>query len=190
MLLPIPSNRPLLRSFWLILSLATGLLAGFLAWLVAHAGPVAAVTIAGAILLAVAVPGLLFPYSVAWPYRGWNWAVRKFANVATRYVTAVCFWTVGLAFARASESERFEASPSGPSAWKPRSTQPADAYVSEYTERLGQEPGGRFGTVRAWMNAAGPPFAWAFLPFFVLIRWLDTGATERDTGSANIYTLY
>lgn len=190
MLLPTRSNRALLRSFWIIMSLGGGVLSGAVAWLMAGVPFAPSLGTGGAVALIIALPGTLFPYSVATPYRAWNWIVRRFCALAVRYLTAVCFRTVGLALSVGAAPDRFESTHSGRSGWRGRGTQPREAYRGEDIEPFPGPPGSGFRSVRAWMRASGPRLSWTLLPFLELIRWLDTGSVEQEAPSTYIYTLY
>lgn len=190
MLLPIRSNLALLRSFWIVLSLGAGLIAGFVAWIPFGVSIGASVIAAGIAALTVMLPGLLFPYEIVLPYRGWNWMVRKFSDLAIRYVTGVCFGTVGFVLSLGSPSQRFELSSKEPSMWRSRGTQTAEAHLSQYREPL-QPTGSHWtGPTRSWMRTTGPNLAWTLLPFLMLIRALHTGRDKKEGAPANVYTLY
>jgi hypothetical protein len=190
MLLPTRSNRALLRSFWIVMSLGSGMLAGAVAWLVADVPFASSLRAGGAVALIIVLPGTLFPHSVATPYRAWNWIVRRFCALAVRYLTAVCFRTVGLASSVGAAPDRFESTHSGGSGWRGRSTQPREAYRCEDIEPFPGLSGSGFRSVQAWMRDSGPRLSWTLLPFLALIRWLDTGSVEQEAPSTNIYTLY
>jgi hypothetical protein len=50
-----------------------------------------AISIGDAIAVAIAIPGLCFPRLIELPYRVWNRAARRFAQIGTVAVAAVCY---------------------------------------------------------------------------------------------------
>lgn len=190
MLLPKPPTSACLRVFWLLVSVAVGLLtAAVLAWtgevLRAWAG-------GGVVALIVSTPGLLRPYAVALPYRAWNLLATHTAELLSRYVTAVCLLVVAVVGTSSRKSSPFVASSTEPSMWIPRSSQPPAAYRSQYHDaRVGADHDGWTTSVRAWATYSGNRWAWSLMPLLGLLRLLDAAPEKgRPAAAPDIYTLY
>ncbi len=86
--LPFPPTNIQLRSFWLVVSLMTGLATGVLL------SPFASITwVAWGVPIAFAliVPGLLRPEIVSTPYRAFNKLARLYAHSISELLTLACF---------------------------------------------------------------------------------------------------
>lgn len=190
MLLPTAVDRAALRSFWLVMSLGVGMATALLLLLVGVADLWGRLTVAAALTIVVAAPGLLLPYLV-WPaYRVWNWAARHVAARAIRYVTAVCFFTVVRALSLTTPPARFETASDAPSMWKPRGTQAPSMYPSLYHDEDAVPQGSWTRPLRAWRRSSHHPEAWGLLPFLWLIRVLDVRQRQQPGASGRNYTLY
>lgn len=190
-LLPSSSSRATLRGFWLFVSVLAGLVVGVAAPLLGPVSASAGIAAGAATATVVAMPGLIFPSLVWLPYRAWNRLARTFGARTARYVTAVCFFTVMLALHRTVGARTFERSSDEPSMWRPRGTQPPEAYASQYHQPTGADSDPAWAApLRGWMRQSGHRWAWALLPFLALIRLLDTDGHKRHTPSRHIYTLY
>jgi hypothetical protein len=190
LLLPTPIGRFRLRVFWCQLAVLVGLLTGAL---LAAAGVVPAPAAWGTAFIAaitLALPGLVRPYSVQWAYRGWNFAARRAAGYAERYITFVCFATVMVASSIGSPTKTFERAPVRRSMWFSRGTQPPSTYASQDTGS--ETPAGSSSwsaDLRSWARSSGHPPAVALLPFLMLLRTVADERSDTPT-SSNIYTLY
>jgi hypothetical protein len=190
LLLPTPIGRSRLRSFWLLVSVLAGALLGCL---VAVASALSLTTVsvaAGTCALVLALPGLLRPYTVQWAYRGWNFAARRLAGYAERYLTFVCFATVMVSSSLGSPTRTFEHSPSRSSMWFSRGTQTPSTYAEQHNAGGASTGEGRWTVdFRTWARASGHPAAVMLLPFLALLRHAGGDRVDRPTNS-NIYTLY
>jgi hypothetical protein len=190
MLLPLPVNRPALRGFWLFVGLAVGLITLVVGYLSGTGDWGERALVALLISAAVTIPGLVDPYLVWWPYRIWNWLVRRFSRLAIRYVTAVAFWTIVVPLGWTSKPRTFELSPSDRSTWRQRGTQPASTYSSQHhAADVGEGPS-RLGSLASWRRAYGHGEARVLTPFLTMIAALDTEPTVEQAAPRNIYTLY
>lgn len=190
-LLPWPPTRACLRAFWACVSLAVGVAAGILLLLLGL-DAAAAWTSAGVVSAVVATPGIIQPYLVAVPYRGWNWVARRVADRASTYIAGVCLLTLSLAGRSGSSPSRFVATSADTSMWSPRETQPPAAYRSQYHDARVQTPGGRWSApLRSLSKHSGNSWAARVIPFLSLLRLLDADSGRgRSTASRGNYTLY
>jgi hypothetical protein len=188
-LLPTPIGRTQLRVFWSQVSLVVGLLLGLLLLGLDGVPRTTAWLAALSTALIVALPGLLRPYLVQWPYRGWNYGARRVAGYLERYVTFVCFVTVMVTWSLGSPARTFERSPDRRSMWFPRGTQPASTYVSTDARSAPPEQSSWSDDFRRWARSAGHPSAVVLLPFMRLLRTVADERADAPT-SSNIYTLY
>lgn len=179
-----PRSPATLRAFWLTISGLTGLTTGAALagarrdarWL-ATALPIAAL---------VAAPGLRSPQSVALPYRAWNKAGRISGRLATGWVTRVAFGAL-LASRRSGELQEMPVSSTGASAWRPRRSQPASAYVNQDASPV------RHADLDAFDRyAEQPDHTWArsLRPLVRLLQAIQTEDDADDLPPPDIYTLY
>lgn len=191
MLLPIPVNRAALRGFWLFVSLAAGIVAASAAPLAGLEGWGRRSGVGILAAAAIAMPGLIDPLLVWWPYRIWNWSARRFSRIAIRYVTAVAFGTVMVSLAGLSKPARFERAPAGTSRWAARTTQTVESYRRQhhYPPVPGSTEEGP-DDFTEWRRRSGHPGAWALRPFAAFIEALETEPLADNQPVRNIYTLY
>jgi hypothetical protein len=181
-----PPRRAWLMSFWLALSLGSGLLIGL----------VVALFISprwfglGVLLMPVlAFPGLLWPQAIARPYRVWNSLARTFGRVAHLWLMGICFYIVLVAVGRQGSSLCLARPTSTTSLWVRRETLALGAYVSQYSAATATAPGkGWMATFLAWAAQSGNIWAWSLLPFFILLAALRTN--QKQSNFPDIYTLF
>jgi len=170
-------------SFWLVMSLAVGLLIAILLnvlssryWL----------TLGSMAVLLLAVPGLVKPEMVLLPYKIWNKLATIFAKSARFYLMAVCFYIVFTAVGRTGSSLRLSQAEGEDSMWTPWE-------AGSYRRAQGVVLDG--STQKTWIPSVvewTKPSNWwvcCLLPFLFLISALDS--QEEETGIVtSIYTLY
>lgn len=176
-LLPRRPRRAWLRAFWLSMSICAGLLSGIIAaWLITPGWGWMGV----AVTMAVAIPGVSRPGSIAGAYAFWNRAAQRYATSARKAVLTVSFHTVIRAVGRDRTTFRMERPELSESLWTPRASVPLNRggdAKSSWVTRLARHA-----------SDAGSAWIVALVPFLALLRTFD----EDESGDtpANIYTLY
>lgn len=179
-----PRNPTTLRSFWIIVSTASGLIIGT-ALSSARKDPrllLASLPTAACI----GAPGLARPQLVVHPYRVWDKLGRLANTRARQWLT-----TLGFAALLASRSlGEIAAVPSGSpgiSGWSPKHTQPATTYP--YQDHRGDPRNANDGFARfaehhgnGWVEALRPPLR--------LLAAMEMDREEDATPPSDIYTLY
>lgn len=178
----VSARRAWRRSFWLVLSLGAGVLAAA----VLRTLPATGRLLAGAAVCAgTALPGLVRPGLAVAPMRAWNRAARLAGRIAALWIAAVCFYVVLALLGKAGSALRLEPPEREGSLWTPWAS---DGGPTEALAAAGG-PGRLWAEVAAWARRSGNTWAWALLPFFILLSLLDVSA-EADTPPPGIYTLY
>ena len=172
------------KSFWLVVSLGSGLLAGAILPLVVSprwSG------LAVAIGLASALPALLRPETVAIPYRMWNTMILWYVRLARAWVALVCFFTIFTIVGRAGSALRLN-HPSGRSSlWVPFETGTETDHRGVTVEDSSNRSW--VPAFLSWAARTGNWWAYSLLPFLVLMSALEP-ERERSTVPTSIYTLY
>jgi hypothetical protein len=182
-----PPRRAWLMSFWLAISLGSGLLIGLLsALLISPRWFSVGVMLA----LILAVPGLRWPQAVARPYRMWNRLAHYFGRGAHLCLMGICFAIIVVAVGRKGASLRLARPSATTSLWVPRETLAPSAYNSQYSTATAAAPEkGWIATFVAWAAQSGNVWALSLLPFFILLAALRTHQSKSPF-PANIYTLF
>ena len=117
--MPQPPRIAWLKSFWLIMSVMTGILVSALgAWLVATHWILLGVVVT----VTVAIPGWLRPEVAMWSYKLWDRLARGFARYARGWLTLVCFQVVFVVVGLAGSSLGLKRPQPGRSLWRGRET--------------------------------------------------------------------
>lgn len=185
-ILPSPARRECLISFWLTISVSSGLLIGALLSLLISPrwfglGVILALTLA--------LPGLIWPQVVSLPYRIWNRLARDFTHYARTLVLGICYYIIFAAVARTGSSLRL-ASPTSPqSLWIPRGTLASTAYPHQYdATKKGSSQRGWIGNYLSWAWQTGNLWTVFLLPFLILLSALES---DQDKSlPTDIYTLF
>jgi hypothetical protein len=182
-----PPRRAWLISFWLVMSLGSGLLIGLLlALLMSPRWFGFGVMLA----LVLALPGLLWPQAIARPYMAWNRLARYFASAASLRLMRICYYIVFVAVGRTGSSLSLAHPPSTTSLWIPRGTLAPSAYVSQHGVATKASPEqGWVAAFLSWAAQSGNVWALSLLPFFILLVALRTDQ-KKSSFPANIYTLF
>jgi hypothetical protein len=188
LILPTPVNRAALRGFWLSISVLAGLIIAATLALVGWRSGASRAWVGLVTGLVVALPGLVRPSIIWFPYRTWNWLVRRFSVFAIAVVTAACYRFVMIVLSRISDPRQFETSPSG-STWRSRTTQAPSSYSSTHDHSSADSMNWR-RDIAEWRRDSGYRWSWALVPFIALIRWLDVEPSEARNRPSDIYTLY
>ena len=183
--MPSRPDRVWLVSFWLSFSLGCGLLVASAARLAESDGWMLFGVIA---LLALLVPGVVWPRLVWSPYAIWNRLAREYSRAASLILTAICFYIVFVAVRLAGSALRLKGPQPGESLWTPRGTLPSTAYRSQDESPRGGAPKGWLRVIFSWSARPGHRWVVGLIPFLVLLRALDYD--ERAGVPSDIYTLY
>lgn len=184
LVLPRPTC-PVLRSFWLILSLGAGICVSLSlsSFSIANALVWGLLTTAGS-----AVPGLIRPAVAKGPY----WAWDRLSGLARR---AVRLWLSLIAFlivsvvGRASSLLVWSAPDRDASGWTEKHPLPPGSYkaTSDLSPRWGSGPGW-IRSLLVWSARSGNLWIWSLLPTFALLRVVEGG--PKSSLGGNVYTLY
>lgn len=185
LILPSPLARAWLLSFWLVISVMSGLVLGMLAGLlIAPLWSVVGVLVAALL----AVPGLLWPQVVSLPYRLWNRLARDFVRCARMILTAICFCII-IVVGRLGSSMLVSRPSAGQSLWVPRGTLSSTAYASQHAGATARPPRQSWiAQFLAWTVRSGNLWACCLLPFLLLLAVLEPEYEPHIL--ADIYTLF
>ena len=183
--LPPEDRRTVLRSFWLVFSLISGI--GL--WLVGRLLHVPFSLTIG--LIGGACCGLLVfadQEFVRRLYRAWNRRlVRPFADLASRAVMGICFFIIFLTTGSAGSRIRLRGHRL--TTWQRRSSVPGDVYELPFASP--GELSARVGWIRSylhWAVRSGNAWSISLIPFLWFLRLLS--GDKEKTVEANIYTLF
>jgi hypothetical protein len=185
LILPSQLWRAWLLSFWLVISVMSGLVFGILAGLcIAPLWSVVGV-LATCIL---AVPGLVWPQVVMLPYRLWNRLARDFVRCARMILTAICFCII-IVVGRLGSSMLVSRPSAGQSLWIPRGTLLPMAYASQHASATVQPPRQSWiAQFLTWTVRSGNLWACCLLPFLLLLTVLEPEYEPHML--TDIYTLF
>jgi hypothetical protein len=178
-------TRSLLRSFWLVFSAGTALLAAAVLWWLA--GPREAGW--GLAMFAVlSTIGWWEPALAMRPYASWKRLARKARRAARLWLTAVVFLiltVVGRLGARLPLS-----GPTPPaSGWVPKRKLPHGSYAGDSDIALASGPGvGWARRLAEWAWRSGNAWAWSLIPLLALLKGVE--GESRGSLGGNVYTLY
>jgi hypothetical protein len=182
-----PPRRAWLRSFWIAISLVSGLMVSILCALLISPHWFAS---GAAFAVAVAVPGLLQPQIASLPYRAWNKLARAFVRVARFWVTGVCFYIICVTVGLSGSHARLAQPTSNESLWVARRISTSTTYNHKYdgaSQEFAQK--GWIRAYFAWAVGSGNFWAVCLLPFLMLLAALEND-DNRSPVAANIYTLF
>jgi hypothetical protein len=180
-----PPRRAWVMSFWLAVSLGSGLLLGLLsALLISPRWCGLGVMLA----LVLVLPRPLWTQTIA--YRLWNRVARYFGHAAHLWLMGICFAIIIVAVGRKGSSLRLARPSSTSSLWMPRGTLAPGAYISQYSAANARAPEkGWIATFFSWATQSGNLWALSLLPFFMLLSALRIDQ-RKSNFPANIYTLF
>ena len=184
--LPSRPNRQLLRSFWLAISVISGLVGAGAAWL---AGLDAWVLVGLGVIFVLVTPGMARPRAVSLPYRIWNSLAQGYARTTRLFLMGICFYTVFLAVGRTRSGLWLRQPDPTTSTWLPRAVFPASSYGARSTSQGDARHGWLRGLFSWSIRSKNNAWAISLAPFLVLYRMLDFEEAESEAPS-DIYTLY
>ena len=184
LMLPAHPRRVLLRSFWLVMSLAAGLLTVTIAGLFGSSLFAALVAF---VALFVGLFGWLRPQAAALPYRLWNRVAFTFARAARLWLTGICFLIVTAVGCAGSRLPWRRPRSSG-SGWRRRATLVTSAYTSQSDREDSSAERDWIVSLLAWSRDSRNIWVWALVPFLFFLSIMQI----RPSGSlgGNTYTLY
>lgn len=186
-ILPFPPRRVWLTSFWLAISVSTGLLGATLLWLLVSPPSVA---IGGGLALGLAATGFLWSRRiVSRAYNIWNTLASYYVRGARFVLFRLCFYLTLVTVGRVGNSLTLGRVTAATSLWVPRSTLPPNTYGSQWA--VPREHASRKGWVRnflSWTFHSGNLWAVFLLPSLLLLGMLEKD--EESSLPSNIYTLF
>jgi hypothetical protein len=187
MSLPFPPNCILLKSFWLVMSAAGGVLIGALSSrLLPSLWP--ALSVAGTV--ALAVPGLLRPQIASLLYRAWHRLWRLFARQARGSLLLICYYLVFVAVGRTGSPLRLSRPSAATSLWVPWDTyEPSVRGGSRGVTVEGVPHRSWVPSLLVWAISTHNWWVCCLLPFLLLYAALAS-EQEQNTFPAGIYTLF
>ncbi len=185
-LLPTPRRRAQLMSFWLVISIFSGLVFGvLLSQLVAPRWSGLGLIVA----LGLALPGYLRPEVASIPYGVWNRLARYYMRGARVLLKGICFYIIFASVAHIGSRLMLTRPSATKSLWVARGTRPASSYCFQYdgkTNRSTQK--GWIRTYVSWAVQSGNLWTACLLPFLILLRAVEV--EERSVSPTNVYTLF
>jgi hypothetical protein len=188
--LPFPPNHVWLKSFWLVMSAAGGILIGAVLFrLLVPLWLASAVAGTGAVVLAV--PGLLWPQIASRPYRAWNKLGCIFARNARRWLLLICYYLVFVAVGRIGASLRLSRPVIAKSQWIPRHSYTPSTYGYGTRGVIVEESPYRrwISSFLAWATSTHNEWVCCLLPFLLLYAALES-EQEESSFPIGIYTLF
>ena len=180
-----PPSAPVLKSFWLSITILGGFIAGGILSLWESLWGVTGV----GFCLVVAVGGLRVPWIMYGSYKVWVELVSRFASGARFVLMGICFYFILFAVGRTGSSLNLERPPSYQTLWVSRRTTAPSAYGSQ--SGFSDESffsRGWVGNFFHWAFRSGNLWACGLLPFLYLLSLLETG--KDSSVPSDIYTLY
>jgi hypothetical protein len=185
--LPFPASYAWLKSFWLAMSLASGLLIGSLVSLFTASFWFPLVVVAALVL---AIPGLLRPQIAARPYRAWNKLGRILAHHAQQWILLLCFYLVFIAVGRVGSLLKLSHTRDTKSQWLSRENHISAMYGGSNGITIEQSPHRHWiSSFLRWATDTNNCWACCLLPFLLLCAAFDS-EQEEDTVPDSIYTLF
>lgn len=185
--LPSPARFAYLRSFWLVMSCSSGLLIE-----VVLSQMTSARWFGFGLILApiVALPGVLRPQTVSFPYRVWNKTARILAKYARLSLIGICFFFIFVVVGLTGGSLKLSCPRLGQSLWVPLDSLRPTTYASQHT--LSNDCSARKGwisTIFSWSLHSGNLWACVLVPFLMLLSVLETEDSDNRS-LTDIYTLF
>jgi len=186
--LPSSVSAVWLRSFWLVISLSSGLLVGVLSALIFSPSWCA---LGIAVALGLALPGLLRPQIASIPYRAWNTLARTYTHYAYNGLLRIWFYIVFVAVGHSRASSlKLARLLTVESFWIPRGVQAVrlshDSQHTTIEEALHRSWVPAF---LAWATSTRNWWAYCLLPFFMLLVSL-VPELEDNASLVDIYPLF
>ena len=183
--LPYPPRRAHLVSFWLTMSMLSGLVCGGLTSLLISPRWIVLGLI---VTLGMALPGLLRPEVATKPYKVWNRLARTFGRGARFLLMSICYFVI-LVVGQTGSSIGLSRPNCAGSLWVPRRTLARETYAHQHAASTRTSPSNNW--IRAytsWALRSGNLWAVVLLPFLILLMTVEPEV--RTTHPANIYTLF
>jgi len=182
--IPEQDRRIVQRSFWLLISLGVGTVAGLAGWLV-HTNPwiCGLVGFLGAGSVGFANEHLLRRFYHAWNNR----VIRPLSNIASAVILRICHVLVFTATGKTGS--RLQVNRDGMSLWTQRDPARHDTMALPFAADVnGSRPNGWIRTYLRWAIHTRNLWAVSLIPFLCMLRMVST---EEPAGAAgNIYTLF
>lgn len=176
------ARRASLRAFWLLQSVALGLVVAASGHRLGGPRPVLLGCTAAVL---AALPGWRWPAAAARPYALWNRCAGAYARAARFLLLRICYYLIFAIAGLAGSGLRIDRNRT--SHWIPRVTIANNAYSSQFDWEC-RASGSWTRDYCGWTSRSGQLWALGLLPFLICIAALETGKSREYTGS--IYTLF
>jgi len=181
---PEQDRRIVQRSFWLLISIAVGAVAGLVGWLL-HINPwiCSLIGFLGAGSVAFVSEQLLRRFYHAWNNR----IIRPLSNIASAIILRICHLLVFTATGKTGS--RLRIGRDGVSLWNERDRATTHTTVLPFAASTKEPmPNGWIRTYLRWAIYTRNLWAIFLIPFFCMLRMVST--EEPATAAGNIYTLF
>jgi len=187
--LPSSPTTVWLRSFWLVMSLSSGLLVGALSALL-FSFPWYALGIV--VALGLALPGLLRPQRASMPYRAWNTLAHIYIRYAYNGLLLIWFYIVFMAVGHSGAPSLRLAHPlAAESLWVLRGVEAVtSSHGSHHTTIEEALHRSWVSAFLAWATRTSNWWAYCLLPFFMLLAPLVRELDDDSPFPVDIYPLF
>ena len=181
---PEQDRRIVHRSFWLLISIGAGVIAGIVGWILhLNFWMAALIVFAGTGSVAFINEQLLRKLYHAWNNR----IIRPLSNITSVIILRICHLLVFTATGKAGS--RFWVERDGTSLWNRRQNGGNHATELPFAAHaIGKMPAGWVRTYIRWAMQTRNLWAIFLIPFFCLLRMVST--EEPAAAAGNIYTLF
>ena len=185
--LPFPPSIIRLKSFWLVVSVSTALLAACLVQiLTSRSLP----ELWAVIAISLAIPVFLRPNIALVPYRAWNKLVNLAARCVAQVLLLMVFTIITIGVGRKVSCLHLEKPKDWSSMWIPKSPNDSrNLNTKGGVSTMNIPEGSVFAEAVRWAIQSGNWWMCSLVPCIALISALEKDQ-EMPEVSANVYTLY
>ncbi len=188
LLLPYPPRRAWLMSFWLVISVLSGLVFGALSSLLISSRWF---WIGFIVTLSLFTLGLAQRHAISVLYNLWNKMAGFYMRASRVVLKGICFYLIFGVIGRTGTSLRLARPASDASMWVPRGTLVPSAYLGTYCSSTKADQNKSWiRSYLSWARQSRNLWAACLLPFLVLLRTVECEDEERPFYPTDVYTLY
>ena len=188
LLLPYPARRAWLMSFWLVISILSGLVFGALSSLLISSRWF---WIGLIVTLSLFTLGLAQRHAISVLYKYWNRIAGFYMRASRVLLKGICFYFTLVVVGRTGTSLELVRPDSRVSMWVPRRTLPPNTYlITDGSSTNAEHDKTWIGSYLSWARQSRNLWAVCLLPFLVLLRTVECEDEERPFYPTDVYTLY